>query len=352
MGKEHATITPEWEPNYQIRINRTTACSTLEAFGWGLEYSDLLHLLFPMLAPQGTYDRSNSLERSAARNYDEPKCGEPLKEDGSRLPTADDIEKFSLAASEMAPSKNFSAFTFNTTEVETGNRFLLANYGNVRDRNSGVVPADSFLDIYPANIRIVTAARLSGTFPYFSSAARLDSHISLGSRMAGHFVDGGYYDNDGTASLIEFLASAFELGKPTKNHQTGKIRIMLIEIRDGCDLNSTDKPCVANSDHDPWGVAKQLEAPIETFWKTGQDGNSFRDRREWMILKQALGDQAEISSVIFPFTNRQRPLSWHLTTGERTQIQDDLKRTEFRLRVQKVVEWAQAGSIVMAAKLQ
>ena len=119
------------------------------------------------------------------------------------------------------------AFTMNATAYEDGNRFLLANYripdpqlppdANWPDTKPNY-KARSFLATYPratlpsgatalADLPLATAAQMSASFPLISSAARvpwaLDSSV-----QAHHFVDGGYYDNDGTASVIEFLRYA------------------------------------------------------------------------------------------------------------------------------------------------
>lgn len=91
-------------------------------------------------------------------------------------------------------------------------------------------------------ISVATAARLSATFPYVSSAARIPAEFAP---YAFHFVDGGYFDNDGTSSVIEFLMHAFGRGPWLESEQpasqstgrvadyrdTGRVPILLIEIR-------------------------------------------------------------------------------------------------------------------------
>ena len=116
------------------------------------------------------------------------------------------------------------AFTLNTTAVETGGRFLPSNYQIPKNFVEGkdLLPAESFLHAYGepcdkqnhpafADLPVATAARLSATFPYVSSASRIPKKFAS---FGYHFVDGGYYDNDGTASVIEFLESAVSEGDP------------------------------------------------------------------------------------------------------------------------------------------
>ena len=118
------------------------------------------------------------------------------------------------------------AFTLNTTVAETGGRFLLSNYMvpavTPPPINTEFLPAESFLQAYAqdpccangphgeklfADLPLSTAARLSATFPVVSSATRIPRQYA---KAASHFLDGGYFDNDGTASAIEFLYSVME----------------------------------------------------------------------------------------------------------------------------------------------
>ena len=152
----------------------------------------------------------------------------------------------------------------NTTSYEDGLRFLLANYRIPDPDTSQDWPdtrpnykARSFLATYSTGKRkagaftpdlpLATAAQLSAAFPYISSAARVP--MSIDNQVnAAHFVDGGYYDNDGTGSVLEFLRYALartpSVGKDvceawSKEEETKassrKLRILLIEIRNSGD---------------------------------------------------------------------------------------------------------------------
>lgn len=80
-----------------------------------------------------------------------------------------------------------------------------------------------------------SAARLSATFPYLTPAARVklpDDHPAATSRRAAshHFIDGGYYDNYGVASALDFLEpvmDSFVRGEGGLRFS----RIAIIEIR-------------------------------------------------------------------------------------------------------------------------
>ena len=330
--------------SFEVRMRRAAGCSTLEAIAWGLEYSDFLHLTLP-LPPSHKYDRGNALEVASARNYTEKKCGEhPLPQGSEQLPSVEDINHFSLAS--LPPSATFPAFTLNTTEVETGERFLLANYYNGEASKDWPPLAESFLHAFPGtDIGVLTAARLSATYPYVSPAARVDDRI-ISSPITPHFADGGYFDNDGIASMVEFLSSAFPgSGKPRDG---GKVRILLIEIRDG----NIVEPKSLDSESRPWGILQQNAAPIETFWRTGHGSISLRNRRELQLLNGALRDQVELKDVTFPFTPQEvdketgkktreeaPPLSWQLTPRQRKVIDDYLKEADFKNPLEKVLAW-------------
>jgi len=112
------------------------------------------------------------------------------------------------------------AFAMNTTSVEDGQRFLLANYfvPDLKLDAGQNYRAKSFLETFGgaapnfADLPLTTAAQMSATFPYVSSAARMPLDVD---RFVGsmHFVDGGYYGQrwHGFGDRIPALcAGAFE----------------------------------------------------------------------------------------------------------------------------------------------
>lgn len=124
----------------------------------------------------------------------------------------------------LTPS-TMPAFSLNTTAEETGGRFLIANYRiDPEKKESEITPADSFLDRLKSDLAPSTAARLSANFPYVSLMPRLEPPAPN-----FHFGDGGYFDNDGTASAIEFLWYALK----SRNTQDPPVPVLILEIRDG-----------------------------------------------------------------------------------------------------------------------
>lgn len=364
---------PEWD-----RMIVGARCSSLEAIGWGLVYYDIpkaIVPLFPGLVPPSSgiddlarrplfMDRTWGLRRAMLRNLDDPWCRlaidnshpaitrKSILDDQRANPDAD--QKLTLASlSATDPAHPFPAFTMNTTTVEQGDRFLLANYRvppNPPDIRNGVnysiepEPADSFLQAYgglhPANdtrvadLPLATAAQLSATFPYVSSSATFPE---VKDKETAHFVDGGYYDNDGTASAIEFIRSALD-----ENPRGPRIRILLVEIRNSADatygvkVNELPTPVEDNSRKGchPWNLADQLSAPAKAFYSAGHGSVTDRNRNALVLLERAYADRLDLRHfIIDDRTNgtdslacvpnkvsATDPLNWALTPRQQHEI--------------------------------
>jgi hypothetical protein len=319
---------------------------------WGLIYPDFNRLLFPfvfrteMLAP---FDRGLALEQAIDDNVTYVNCG--LK--SPRNNTSDDPTLSTLIPGKTDAGFFFPAFTLNTTATETGDRFLLSNYQigvkddkycdqDMSNLHSDILPAESFLQSYAepcrsdavkrrlADLRLSTAARLSATFTYVSPAARIDPSYA---QNAYHFVDGGYFDNDGTASVIEFLQA---LSRSYKLPQDKIQPILLIEIRNGSDVYSDRSPdsyscqeahCTTSSAPTAWGPLRQLTAPPQAMYLAGHESITRRNRRELCILEQSLAPRPVgkdkwtggviLHHVVFPVYDGDAALSWHLTSKQK-----------------------------------
>ena len=81
----------------------------------------------------------------------------------------------------------------NSVCVENGKRFLFSS----GEYTQGVDEADAdrfdfFGTFEGRDVPLVTAARMSATFPYVSPIARIDDEPE---NRSFHFADGGYFDN-------------------------------------------------------------------------------------------------------------------------------------------------------------
>jgi hypothetical protein len=351
---------------FHARITNPGSCSSLEAVAWGLEYHDLYRLLFQII-PQRTkseaFDRSWALSAAFRRNLHDPHCF-----DGGLPPPVDrGRDALTLSkASDLLRLRKMPAFTFNTTAAETGDRFLLSNYAvpPPKSEKSDFVPAQSFLQVYAqgssskilkayADLHLATAARLSATFPYVSSASRLPVDYA---DHAYHFLDGGYFDSDGTASVIEFLKSALDESRVTSKTSgtpqalTGhRRRVLLIEIRDGGDLDSQSDDDLSHQNtngNSQWTVLTQLIAPPSGLWKAGHNGISRRNRREICFLETSYRQEVNIHHLVFPIntpTSRAQPLSWNLTANQRKDVNTWANNSETGERIEEAVRWVKAA---------
>jgi hypothetical protein len=241
------------------------------------------------------------------------------------------------------------------------------------------LPAESFLQAYAQESRcdaaqfgkdcyldlaLATAARLSATFPIVSSATRIPKQYA---KTASHFLDGGYFDNDGTASVIEFLYSALEEREremfleatpdtkaPADTASSARpvrpltrLRILLVEIRDGDDMNPTKniddwnhqvgRDLETGADQPkPWKVFNQVASPLDGLWNAGHVSTTRRNRRELCLLERTYYNRAqddlEIHHVVLgippeleprqPDQFRTPPLNWKLTASQEKYLHD------------------------------
>ena len=390
------------------RVLGASQCSSLQAVAWGLTYPDALRVTLPwlyeLIPSLKALDRGWALDQALERNLNDPACVPSGKTAGSTPETAKEptLNQFAAlpfqskeAYASEDPARHLPAFTFNATVAETGDRFLLSNY-SVRQADKDPerdLPAASFLGVYGreapvhppidgrggfADLALVTAARLSATFTYVSPAARLPFELSQGKNQnAYHFVDGGYYDNDGTSSVIEFLNSAMKAMESANAHPGKKLRVLLIEIRNGDDLDSYDSPdsyahqsglkygangwAPLAGRPSRWGTIDQAIAPEEAAVNAGLGSVTRRNRRELDILKAAYQDRLDLNHLVIDYqahmdylpgtllpnassSEMNQPLSWHLTKRQEKWISEAMTGNKGRRcsdldQVNKAVDW-------------
>jgi hypothetical protein len=257
------------------------------------------------------------------------------------------------------------AFAMNTTTAEYGARFLSANYQMPPQipLPYAPVPAESFLQIYgnvsfpefgagrTVDLPLATAAQLSATFPYVSSAARFPFVDGMTSQ---HFVDGGYYDNDGTASAIEFLRAALD----GLEAHLPKVRILLVEIRNSPDPDppvaqapssqaATSRTWQAwKSSTDPkaalWNSGNQLTAPLSAFYGAGHESTTARNRNGLLLLQKAYADKLELHHVVIDDQCAETdvhtdPLNWSLTPRQQREVEGTANLDFYKSKYQAVL---------------
>ena len=136
-------------------------------------------------------DRAIALEKSWERGWD--------------IAHPDDAGRFRRAFHELWSTNPHAVplLFLNSTVVETGQRALIHPLGAYPEGQVG--PLGDTLDvsrILGTELPLSTAAHLSARFTYVSPAGLIDTHRSGRSRWI-RLVDGGYFDNSGTATLQE-----------------------------------------------------------------------------------------------------------------------------------------------------
>ena len=197
------------------------------------------------------------------------------------------------------------AAIFNATAVESGQRFLVTT-SDVADRSTALRFAQEFPNW---DIPIATAARLSATFTYVSPAARAKDG-SLYARV--HVVDGGYYDNSGVVSALEWLKEA---GAQTLDNY----QILFILIDAG--------PGVAAAGQQ-WSWQRQITAPIETLANVRTSSQQFRAGLELELVRALPGLQVLPPAPFLYRSDTENPLSWHLNKNQIAEVEKAWKNKD------------------------
>jgi patatin-like phospholipase len=270
--------------------------SSLDEVAWGLSYPDLVFGLFPWLKDGKAIfmDRGRMLETTWRK----------------RLPEAQRDATLSAWRQDAAAGLR-PAMVFNSTLVESGDRYLLSST-NFTDSGYAQIGRWEFSQLYPeSDLRVRTAARLSATFPYVTPASRMlriDSDKSKDGRFyqpEPHAVDGGYYDNYGLVSLIDWLYNGLQTIPERPN-------IMIVEIR------ASPVAKVSRPHSSSYGTLFQLINPLETMANVRGTGQLSHNVLDQSLLNQIYSPN--VCEAIFEFTEtddvgcpRNEPLNWHLT---------------------------------------
>lgn len=266
-------------------IKDAAEAPSLEDVAWGLAYPDFWRIFFPYIKS----DKGQLLDRGAALEQAWSNRG------GGRHQTMN-------AWREGVEDGWRPAVIFNATQVETGEPLLLAT--------TDMPPQiPTFKTSAPdSDIPVVTAARLASTFPYVSPATKAAS-----GSPPYHVVDGGYYDNYGLYSLLEWLNEALTSSSPGKTPD-----ILIIQIHS---FPSGARPEAKNR-----GWFYQTWAPLETLVSVRTTAQLVRDNdalTNFIALWSARGFR--ISQATFEFQGTDAPLSWSMNAKQIQDVKDDWK---------------------------
>jgi hypothetical protein len=270
-------------------IVRGAGGSSLDEVAWGVAYPDLWRALFGIVVRPRTFDRGWALEQALRRRLAHP---------GMML-----SEWRTATAQGWMP-----AAVLNATTAEDGRQFLLTGLDlPTRD------PSWRFFPTYPGwDVGVVTAARLSATLPWVTPISRALRLHGRPARIGLHLADGGYYDNFGVVTVVNWLRSLL----PTYREELRRRGVLVVLI--SAFPEEEDRRPLAPTSHKGWLYS--LAGPIVTLLHVRTSAQAFHNSLE-LALMTDLWKSERIPMVAVPFVLRQRsPLSWKLTAGERERI--------------------------------
>ena len=170
---------------------------------------------------------------------------------------------------------------------------------------SGLAARTHFTLFGEHDLPIVSAARLSATFPFVSPIARARADDQ---RTAYHVADGGYYDNFGIVTLIEWARKLVRI-PPTP-------RLLIVEIR-----QSDNKAYRSMPPKDRAGWTYETIGPLSTMMNVRQSCQATRNDLDIELLTDwARAHKWTVESVVFTLAQNS-PMSWHLSDDEISRIQ-------------------------------
>jgi hypothetical protein len=304
--------------------------SSLSVSAYGTAFPDFRRALFPFWVDEA-FDRARLLEADWRRTAN--------TRNGRSAEALDLLDGWGPAI--VTGSR--PAVILNATVMETGRRVAITPIASLRSEWAGwthgtpgqLVPnrhyyAATLAEFLGApenhTVDLWTAARLSATFSYVSPAARAafarrggDAVVERrppAPKSAGqlHLIDGGYHDNYGIASALEWLAAALE-----RQPRPSFTRIALVEIRARPD--DIPKAVAASEWMSTWfGPAHGLT----NSWGYAQTAANDSVVNQVIIRRfrddqRAPGRALELQSFVFqPKDNG--PLSWHLSKKQKDSI--------------------------------
>lgn len=279
--------------------------SSLDEVAWGLAWPDLLRLGVPGLVGN-RMDRALAMEQAWLGNS--RKDHEP-----GRSALGGALSNWN----EKVARGDLPALLMGSTMVESGNPLILGTsriggasrmFGGWMEGGELHVSRGAKLDI-----PVVRGARLSASFPYVSPAAR-----PRDADLQPHMVDGGLFDNYGTATLTEWLDDALETQHARGETDSGVNRILLIQTQ-GFPSDGAQTLPKRERSHEGWLF--QLIAPLKTLMNVRTAGQGSHRGIELELLKDKwLARGVEIEVATFVFNQGGAPLSWHLMPEQKTAI--------------------------------
>jgi hypothetical protein len=194
-------------------------------------YPDLLQRFLPL--PIQRFDRARALEDAMGYYWYSATGGSEFYNNFYLY----DLYQDAASRQSTFATRSTPALFLNVTRVETGEQMVVSNLnpaGPDTERNNLLNGLTSLADADPTmSLPLCTAACLSARFPLVTPAGYLPAKVpdGQGNIKDGKFryVDGGYFENSGTATVLDLL-SAMDVNAAT---DAARKNIQIIVIRIG-----------------------------------------------------------------------------------------------------------------------
>lgn len=300
---------------------RRSSTSSLESLAWGAAFPDTARLLLGNWIQE---DRGMVQERRWLRRMDIE---------------GDDYGATLFRWKEQAQSALLPYVVFNATEAETGRRVLFSTFQFGLLKSESNMPSEAraidFLTIAnnQFDLPISTAVRLSATFPY-AAAAAMPAKDTL---PLGHIVDGGYVDNEGLLTALDFIRLDAQSQDSNRSKQYVLIRIQHTPPVQDHLISPTD-PGLSGSG---WEYASF--GPLMAMSNVRATSQRERGEKELTLLKESFEPQHNIVSVVLEFSPpagyKAPPLNWKLSPKQRSaylKAWEELTASANRVRLTQV----------------
>lgn len=315
-------------------IRDASGDSSLEATAWGLVFPDTLATFVPFIPlVDRRQDRAWALERAWLKI-----AHRRLHGGGPKAPAPEDeiwLSDWQTAAREGW----LPATVLNSTVVENGEQlwFATVDLSGIRAESRqtlGSAPAEHYgADV---DLPVVSAARLSATFPYVTPLARGMRPDGTWQDLAGwHVGDGGFFDNFGVVASLEWLLKLYHSTETPGELLEPFRKVVYLQIS----AFAAPRPEVL-SGKEHAGAAFSTIGPVQTILNVRSSSQRSRNGLELQMLEKFLEDRLE--TFIFQPPQRtgqekvlprdpdcntplplEQPVSWFLSETDKLAIHCD-----------------------------
>jgi hypothetical protein len=169
------------------------------------------------------------------------------------------------------------------------------------------------------DIEIATAARLSATFTYVTPVATAWPEDD--ETWRGHIADGGYYDNYGVVTALQFLDDVLTRAQAERQ----PMKVAVVKIR-ASPASAGERP----KDRQWW---YQMGAPLLTLVNVRSAGQRERAEEEFHASQRYWNLSGfDVREFDFGFNGEETPLSWQLSKAEQAAIATEWQKNDAELR--------------------